>query len=151
MSECNKIYLTDETLNSLSLLPSPKLGVESVITDSDENALTSINGTFSQIETIGKLRLRLKKLYDCIANDQIIHIHNFENIKLPSVAHSIKHKIDSLFFEAGVPQTWKIDIKWTITPVLVVHVRMLNHLVKEKTKEILTAYFSTNYHNNYMY
>ncbi len=111
----------------------------------------TIEETFSQTETLKILRQRLEKLYNCIANDQIIHIYNLENIKLSSVTHNIKHKIDTLFFEARIPQTWKIDIKWTITPVLIVHVRMLNYLVKEKTKELLTSYFSTNYHNDSIY
>jgi hypothetical protein len=151
MSECKSINLPDETLNILTLPPSPELEINCDITNPDDSATTSENETFSQIDTIRNLRQQLDKIYNCIANDQIIHIHNFENIKLPSVAHNIKHKVDTLFFEAGVPQTWKIDIKWTITPVLIVHVKMLNYLVKAKTKELLTTYFSNNYHNNYTY
>ena len=151
MSECNRIYLTDETLTSLSLLPSTKVETNFDITNSNDKASESEKETFSQTETLKILRQRLEKLYNCIANDQIIHIYNLENIKLSSVTHNIKHKIDTLFFEARIPQTWKIDIKWTITPVLIVHVRMLNYLVKEKTKELLTSYFSTNYHNDSLY
>ena len=143
MSQCRQNCLTDETLNS-----PPNL---KVVANSDENTTETETEALSQIETIRKLRLRLEKLYTCIANDQMLHIYNLENIKLPSVAHNIKHKIEWLFFEAGVPQTWKIDIKWSTTPVLVVHVRMLNYLVKEKTKELLLSYLSTDYHNNYLY
>ncbi len=143
MSQCRQNYSTDETLKS-----PPNL---KVVANSDENTTETETEALSQIETIRKLRLRLEKLYTCIANDQMLHIYNLENIKLPSVTHNIKHKIECLFFEAGVPQTWKIDIKWSTTPVLVVHVRMLNYLVKEKTKELLLSYLSTDYHNNYLY
>ncbi len=115
MSQCRQNYSTDEKLKSP---PSLK-----VVANYDEN--TTETEALSQIETIRKPRLRLEKLYTCIANDQMLHIYNLENIKIPSVAHNIKHKIECLFFEAGVPQTWKIDIKWSTTPVLVVHVRML--------------------------
>jgi hypothetical protein len=144
MTECNRVYLTDETLTSLSLVPSTKVETNFDITNSNDKE----NETFSQTETMKILRQRLEKLYNCIANDQIIHIYNLENIKLSNVTHSIKHKVDTLFFEAGIPQKWKIYIKWTISPVFIVHLRMLNYLVQEKTKELLTTYFSTNYHNN---
>jgi hypothetical protein len=53
--------------------------------------------------------------------------------------------MDTLFFEAGIPQAWKMHTKWTIKPILVVNVTMLSYLVKEKTKEMLKNYF------NYVY
>ena len=80
MSECNRIYLTDETLTSLSLLPSTKVETNFDNTNSNDKASESEKETFSQTETLKILRQRLEKLYNCIANDQIIHIYNLENI-----------------------------------------------------------------------
>jgi hypothetical protein len=78
MSQCSKNYSTDETLKS-----PPSLRV---VANSDENATETETEALSQIETIRKLRLRLEKLYTCIANDQMLHIYNLKNIKLPSIA-----------------------------------------------------------------
>ncbi len=41
MSECNRIYLTDETLTSLSLLPSTKVETNFDITNSNDKASES--------------------------------------------------------------------------------------------------------------
>ena len=148
MEQCNMTY---QATDKCAKIYSNRIDTDKNDTTNSENETNSENDTSTQKETIRKLRHKLENLYSCVAKPQIIHIYNFENIKLPSVAHSIKHQVDTLFFEAGIPQTWKIDTKWTITPALVIHVTMLNYLVKEKTKEMLKSYFSTDYHTTYRY
>ena len=56
MSECNRIYLTDETLTSLSLLPSTKIETNFDNTNSNDKASESEKETFSQTETLKILR-----------------------------------------------------------------------------------------------
>ncbi len=65
MSECNRIYLTDETLTSLSLLPSTKVETNFDNTNSNDKASESEKETLSQTETLKILRQRLEKLYNC--------------------------------------------------------------------------------------
>jgi hypothetical protein len=52
MSECKSINLPDETLNILTLPPSPELEINCDITNPDDSATTSENETLSQIDTI---------------------------------------------------------------------------------------------------
>jgi hypothetical protein len=56
MTECNRIYLTDETQTSFSLLPSTKIETNFDITNSNDKASESENETFSQTETMKILR-----------------------------------------------------------------------------------------------
>jgi hypothetical protein len=134
MTKCSSIG--DLPMNNPSLVPDD----ECVNNPNDEE-----NDPKLQNKLIAVLQNRLETLYKCISDPQMIHIYNFEHLQLQSVAHTIKHKVDTLFFEADIPPTWKLDITWSFNPVLVVHVTMLNYLVKEKAKEMLSDYFSSDY------
>ena len=74
MSECNRIYLTDETLTSLSLLPSTKIETNFDNTNSNDKASESEKETFSQTETLKILRQRLE---NCIIVLLMIRLYIF--------------------------------------------------------------------------
>ena len=99
--------------------------------------------------TIQNLQSRLSHLYGLLAEPQIIHLRGFEFLQLKSVAHDIKQRVDTLFFEAHVPSNWKLNVKWTHPShtKIDVHITLINYIVKERVKELLVNYFESHYNN----
>ena len=104
------------------------------------------NSSSSSI-TLEQLQSRLNHLYQLLANPQIINLHGFEQLLLKSVSHDIKQRVNTLFFEAHIPSNWKIKTNWShpSEKQIVVHITLLNYIVKERVKEMLLNYFENNY------
>jgi hypothetical protein len=99
--------------------------------------------------TIHNLQSRLNNLHRLIKDPQIIHLHGFELLQLKSVSHNIKQRVNTLFFEAHIPCNWKINVKWShpSRTKIIVHVTLLNYIVKERVKELLLDFFKNKYNN----
>jgi hypothetical protein len=65
------------------------------------------------------------------------------------VSHNIKQRVNTLFFEAHIPCNWKINVKWShpSRTKIIVHVTLLNYIVKERVKELLLDFFKNKYNN----
>ncbi len=123
----------------------------------DKELIAALSDPPMQItQDINYLKSKLKDIYDLINTRQIIIIKNFDHLKLPTGVTSIEDQITTLFFEARVPTSWKINISWTenVNPkpnsqyvVDSVTITMLNYFVKEKAKVLLKHYFETHYVN----
>jgi hypothetical protein len=104
-------------------------------------------------ETIQALEFRLEHLYFMIAQPQIIHIYNFDELVLRNHVTNIKDRVETLFFEAHIPNHWKMNVTWTIREsdflpdIIIVHITLISYLVKMKTKQILCKYLENNYNN----
>jgi hypothetical protein len=99
--------------------------------------------------TIHNLQSRLNNLHKLLKEPQIIHLHGFEFLQLKSVSHSIKQRVNTLFFEAHIPCNWKINVKWShpSRTKIIVHITLLNYIVKERVKELLLDFFKNKYNN----
>ena len=98
--------------------------------------------------TIHELQSRLNHLYQLIARLQVITVRRFENLQLQSVSHSdIKQRVNMLFFEAHIPNSWKTKVKWThpTQTKTDVHITFLNYFVKERAHELLLDFFQHHY------
>jgi len=107
----------------------------------------------SQQETIDLLELRLEHLYFRVVQSQIINIVNFEELKLKNQVTTINDRVDTLFFEADIPNHWKFNVTWTETNtnepkvMIIVNIHLISYLVKMKTKQLLSNYLTNNYEN----
>ena len=99
--------------------------------------------------TMQNLQSRLNQLHQLLAEPQKIHLHGFEFLRLKSVSHNIKQRVDTLFFEAHIPSKWKLNVEWNYTsPTKIdVHITLLNYIVKERIKDLLLDYLNNNYSN----
>jgi hypothetical protein len=99
--------------------------------------------------TIQNLQSRLNHLHQLLAEPQRIHLHGFEFLRLNSVAHDIKQRVDTLFFEAHIPCKWKLNVEWNYpSPTKIdVHITLLNYIVKERVKELLVDFLKNDYNN----
>ena len=99
--------------------------------------------------TMQNLQSRLNQLHQLLAEPQKIHLHGFEFLRLKSVSHDIKQRVDTLFFEAHIPSKWKLNVEWNYpSPTKIdVHITLLNYIVKERVKELLLDYLNNNYSN----
>jgi hypothetical protein len=121
--------------------------------DEDDNALldvfkSSINTIKCHQEHIIQLQSLMKDVYDIIGKPQMIHIKNFDCLLKPTGAFSIEDQVDTLFFDAGIPVSWKIYVDHSINSTskhLDVSIAFGNYIVKEKAKERLNTYFSRHY------
>ena len=95
--------------------------------------------------TIYDLQSRLGHLHDLLTQPQKIHLRGFELLKLKSIAHTVQQRVDTLFFEANIPCNWKINVRWNTTThsKTDVHITLLNYIVKERVKELLSDYFNS--------
>ncbi|MFN9657510.1 MAG: hypothetical protein ACK55Q_17590 [Dolichospermum sp.] len=95
--------------------------------------------------TIYDLQSRLGHLHDLLTQPQKIHLRGFELLKLKSIAHTVQQRVDTLFFEAHIPCNWKINVRWNTTThsKTDVHITLLNYIVKERVKELLSDYFNS--------
>jgi hypothetical protein len=121
---------------------------------------TSSQSTLSSLEeateenrtknhTIQDLQSRLQYIHKLLTEPQIIHLRGFEFLQLKSVSHDIKQRVDTLFFEAHIPCSWKTNVQWNRPShaKINVHITLLNYIVKERVKEQLVNYFNNNYNN----
>ena len=99
--------------------------------------------------TMQNLQSRLNQLHQLLAEPQKIHLHRFEFLRLKSVSHDIKQRVDTLFFEAHIPSKWKLNVEWNYpSPTKIdVHITLLNYIVKERIKDLLLDYLNNNYSN----
>ena len=95
------------------------------------------------------LQSPLYHLHQLLAEPQRIHLHGFEFLRLNSVAHDIKQRVDTLFFEAHIPCKWKLNVEWNYpSPTKIdVHITLLNYIVKERVKELLVDFLKNDYNN----
>jgi len=100
-------------------------------------------------KTFTELQSRLNHLNQLLTKPQILHLHGFEKLLLKSVSHSIKHQVNTLFFEAHIPINWTIRTKWSHLSEnqIVVHLTLLNYIVKERVKELLVDFLKNDYNN----
>lgn len=131
-------------MNPSEIEPSSEIG-KNALQDSSRSPPTTI-------DTLKKLQARLHHLYQLLAKPQIIHLRGFEHLQLKNVSHDIRHRVDTLFFDANIPVNWKTNVKWTHPSAtkIDVHITFMNYVVKEKVKEILLDYF-VKYYNHIIY
>jgi hypothetical protein len=125
--------------------------------DDNKELIAALSDSPLQItQDLNYLKSKLKDIYDLINTRQVIIIKNFDHLKLPTGVTSIEDQITTLFFEARIPTSWKINISWieNVNPkhnsqyvVDSVTLTMLNYFVKEKAKVLLKHYFETHYVN----
>jgi hypothetical protein len=103
---------------------------------------------FEITKQIKTLKAQIKHLYTFL-KPQTITIYNFYNLKVNTAVTTVKDKINSLFYECGIPVSWKITVTWTEktlasnnSVVDTVTITMVNYFVKEKTVEIFNKHFS---------
>lgn len=119
------------------------------VSSDKEKSIQRENNTLSATHIIQKLQSRLNNLHQLLTKPHIINLHGFEHLQLKSVSHNIKQSVDILFFEAHIPNNWKVKVKWTYssTMKIIVSITLLNYIVKEKVKEMLLTHLEHNYNS----
>jgi len=122
--------------------------------ESDQADVPANVNICSEIEQIvQELQLKIDFLYS-LSQPQTITLTNFNFLKINTAVTTVKDKINSLFFDASIPLNWKTNLVWTEktlpsneTIVDTVTITLLNFIVKEQTKKMLTNYFNKTYNN----
>jgi hypothetical protein len=112
--------------------------------------INSVNTIKCHQEHIAQLRLLLNEVYDICGKPQMIHIKNFDRLLKPTGAFSIEDQVNTLFFDACIPISWKIYVNHitnNTSKQLDVSIAMENYIIKEKAKERLNTYFKQHYSN----
>jgi hypothetical protein len=111
------------------------------------NDLVEIN------QRIQDIRAAIDLLYDYL-KPQTITIHNFNDLRSSTAVTTVNDRLNSLFFDALIPSTWKIGVHWTektdqTNKIIVdsVTITMINHHVKERTTQLLKTFFAKAYNN----
>ena len=132
-----------------SFMPPPP-SPPSPLLPSITSSASSLNTPNCDQETVDLLITKLEYLNSLVVEPQMFSIENFDHLKLQSHTNTVEDKLDTLFFEAGIPVHWKINVTWHDTlsdTTNTVHVEMLNHFVKIKAIELLQLYFTSCYNN----
>jgi hypothetical protein len=82
-----------------------------------------------------------------------MHLRGLELLKLNNVAHTIQQRVNTLFFEAHIPSNWKnkCQMESSLSFKTDVYITLLNYIVKERVKELLSNYFSSYHYDKIIY
>ena len=154
---CDSMVARKHPLSSqLDLIANRLEQLELIANKLEHRELTEINQSVQKLwitavnQAIQELWNEIYTLRD-FTKPQTITIHNFHCLKVNTAVTSIKDKVNSLFFDALIPITWKTSVTWSENlpknEVENVTITFINFHVKEKVFQKLKKYFEKQYNN----